>query len=179
MDLNAKRVLYLDSLAAYCFNYNSAQNDDAQIYRLYRKAIIHPDFVSPTERTLAELKNSGSMRLIRKKTAADSIVMYDDMAKKLADQQAYYERYQNETIESSFQLMNFQNYGLGAVSKTSVTHATAKLINPDKIKLMEFGNRVDVYLGVVSFYNIRLGEMKQHAINLLHTLTKEYHLENE
>jgi hypothetical protein len=50
------------------------------------------------------------MRLIRKKAAVDSIIAYDDMAKKLADQQAYYERYQNESVNSSLELLNFKYY---------------------------------------------------------------------
>jgi hypothetical protein len=92
---NTNRVLRLDSLCTYCFNYAGTPKEDQEIYRLYRYALVHPSIISPTERTLSQLKNSGGMRLIRKKQAVDSIISYDDISKKLADQQAYYERFQN------------------------------------------------------------------------------------
>jgi hypothetical protein len=176
IELNKSRIINLDSLANCCFDYNAAKGNDSEIYRLYRLAIIHPDFVSPTERTLSQLKNSGSMRLIRQKAAVDSIVMYDDMAKKLADQQAYYERYQNESVESSFALINFQYYNLGNVHAGVNVYSSAKLLNHDPLQLMEFGNRINVYKGVVSFYNYRLNEMDEHAVNLITSLKKEYQI---
>ena len=61
------------------------------------------------------------MRLIRKKAAVDSIIAYDDMAKKLADQLVYYERYQNESVNSSFELLNFKYYQSGLNGKNAST----------------------------------------------------------
>ena len=176
IELNKIRVINLDSLANCCFDYNATHANDSEIYRLYRLAIVHPDFVSPTERTLSQLKNSGGMRLIIQKAAVDSIVMYDDMSKKLADQQAYYERYQNESVESSFALINFQYYNLGNTHAGANVYSSAKLLNHDPLQLMEFGNRINVYKGVVSFYNYRLNEMNEHAVNLITSLKKEYQI---
>jgi hypothetical protein len=180
---NEKRINHLDSLCADCFSYSGAQGEDAEIYRLYRYGITHPDFISPTERTLLQLKNSGGMRLIRKRAAVDSIIAYDDMAKKLADQQAYYEHYQNETINSAFELLNFKYYqvtlSVNWTKSPATDYVSAQLLNHDKTKVTELGNRVVLYKGVVGFYNFRLTEMQRHAENLITTLRKEYHLENE
>jgi hypothetical protein len=180
--LNTKRANRLDSLAALCFNYDAAQNNDSAVYRLYRFALIHPDFVSPAERTLLQLKNSGGMRLIKKKAAVDSVIQYDDIAKKLADQQAYYERYQNESINPASQIFNFKyfRFGLATGPKAPSNLFTGtKLLTQDKIKLIEFANKITIYHGVVAFYTIRLQEMNDHAVNLINSLQKEYHLENE
>jgi hypothetical protein len=178
-ELNKKRVLRLDTLASLCFNYNASEKKDADIYRLYRSALAHPDFISPTERTLAQLKNSGAMRLIRKKAVIDSIVLYDDLAKKLADQQVYYERYQNESVQSSFQLINFSYYNFGRPITGNIhLYDSARLLSTDKLELIEFGNRINVYEGVVAFYNNRLQETEEHAITLIKTLKTQYHLEN-
>ncbi|HLK30961.1 MAG TPA: hypothetical protein VKT28_20455 [Puia sp.] len=40
--------------------------------------LIYPTFISPTERTIQQLKNAGGMRLIRKKAAVDSIIQKTD-----------------------------------------------------------------------------------------------------
>ena len=119
------------------------------------------------------------MRLIRKKAVIDSIVLYDDLAKKLADQQVYYERYQNESVQSSFQLINFSYYNFGRpITKIMHLYDSARLLSTDKLELIEFGNRINVYEGVVAFYNNRLQETEEHAITLIKTLKTQYHLEN-
>ncbi|MBS1918115.1 MAG: hypothetical protein JST87_17730 [Bacteroidetes bacterium] len=178
---NEKRMDRLDSLCSVCFNYSGTPKEEMEIYRLYRYGLVHPSFVSPTERTLLQLKNSGGMRLIKQKAAVDSIIAYDDMAKKLADQQAYYERYQNETINSSFVLLNFKYYQENLSGRTKILPSDydgAYLLIKDKNKVIELGNRVVVYKGVVGFYNFRLQEMQNHAVNLITTLRKEYHLKS-
>lgn len=123
------------------------------------------------------------MRLIRKKAAVDSIIAYDAMAKKLADQQAYYERYQNESINSSLELLNFkyyQSYHTGMRFKNQASdYTSAQLLNHDKTKVIQLGNRITIYKGVVDFYNARLMEMNIHAVNLITTLKKEYRVENQ
>jgi hypothetical protein len=154
---NEKRINHLDSLCTDCFNYAATPNEDAEIYRQYRYGLAHPDFISPTERTLLQLKNSGGMRLIRKKVAVDSIIAYDDIAKKLADQQAYYERYQNESVNSAFDLLNFKYYQESLSGKRSknpgTDYASAQLLTHDKIKITQLGDRIAIYKGVVTFYN--------------------------
>ena len=168
---NTRRMIALDSLSALCANYDPSKKNDSVLYRLYRVGLVHPEIVSPTERTLLQLKNSGGMRLIKKKAAVDSIILYDDAAKKLADQQAYYERYQNETVGLGLQMFNFQFFRFGAISsKMKVTDAI--LLSQDKTKLIQFANSIAIYAAVVSFYNVRLREMDSHAISLMQTLKK-------
>lgn len=182
IELNNARALHLDTLAMIGFNYDGSPHADQEIYRLYRTAIVHPDFVSPTERTLLQLKNSGGMRLIKSKAAVDSIIVYDDMAKKLSDQQAYYERYQNESIQIAFKLLNFQQYlvGLnGRLAKTPDHIDAPTLLSKDKLRLIEFGNSITIYKGVVGFYVVRLKEMNDHAMSLINTLKREYQVEAE
>src|SRR5579862_6225121 len=175
--LNNKRSYYLDSLGTICNNYDVARYADSTIYILYRAGLVHPSFVSPTERTLLQLKNSGGMRLIRIKEAVDSIIMYDDAAKKLIDQQAYYEMYQNKSVDLAIQIFDFQYFnfrnkkGLLANGKS---YSGVTMLSRDKIKLMAFGNLIDLYNGVVNFYTVRLQEMNDHAVNLINTLKKDY-----
>lgn len=174
MALNKQRVLKMDSLSQYCFNYDITKNYDSIIYKLYRAALSHPDVVSPTERTLSQLKNSGGMRLIRKKTAVDRIIKYDDAGKKIKEQQGFYELSQFELGKYAFELFNFNNYNLGQFIKPA---ASLKLLNNDQSKLVVFGNKVVFYGAVVSFYNERLKQMDKDAEVLINTLRKEYDIE--
>lgn len=174
LSLNKQRILNMDSLAQLCFNYEVAKNYDSSIYWYYRTAMKHPELVSPTERTLSQLKNAGGMRLIRKKNAVDKIIIYDDAGKKLKEQQEFYELYQNELGKHAFELLNFRYYNPGKYTGLAVS---PKLLNNDKVKLIVFGNLVSVYEGVLIYYNIRLQEMDKDAIALINTLRKEYHIE--
>jgi hypothetical protein len=178
--LNLERQAHLDSLAYLCANYSGKDADDAAFYRHWSFGMIHPAVISPTERTMQQLKSGGGMRLIRKKSAVDSIVSYDDAAKKLADQQGYYELYQNAAATNSFTLFNFRNFRF--IQSHSVFHdndTSYKLLSQDKTALIEFGNKVSVYEGVINFYNTRLLEMKSHAAALIKTLKEAYDIEDQ
>jgi hypothetical protein len=169
--LNKLRMFNMDSLAQLCFNYDVTKNYDPAIYKFYREALTHPDIVSPSERTLSQLKNSGGMRLIRNKSAADKIIIYDGAGKKLKDQQVFYDMFQNEVGRHAFELFNFKYY-----APDKYKAASPKLLNNDKAKLIVFGNLVSVYRGVLTYYNYCLQEMDKDAVTLINTLRKEYHV---
>ena len=136
--MNALRAARPDSLALLCIHYDASGRTDARIYRLYRAALAHPDFITPTERTLQ----------------------------------------QNETVTVAPQLFNFEEFSLGVSARRSKPlsddDSTLRLLSHDKSKLMDFGNRIMIYQGVVSFYNVRLKEMNAHAVALIQTLKNEY-----
>ncbi len=165
--------------------YDASKLNDAILYIQYGKSTYHPDFVSPVERTLTQLKNSGSMRLIRKKAAVDSIIAYDDEAKKLADQQGAYEHYLNNWAEQAEQIFNLKYMYTQTAALKVKTSKPGDIIYNDlmltrgKKMLTKAGNSVSVYGGVVAFYIARLRETEVHSINLIHTLQKEYNLEDE
>ena len=174
--INMRRIGKLDTLATLCFMYGDKSIKAAQIYNAFFPCLRHPDFVNPTERTLMQLKNSGGMRLIEKKVAADSIIQYDDFIKKLADQQVWYENMLTALVETS---MHVINYKYNVVDPTTLKNVPAPmdsstLVTADNLKIIELGNRASIYKAVVRFYIIRLKEGNQHAINLINTLQKEY-----
>ena len=170
--VNTLRANRLDTLALLCLNYDATMNYD--IHRFFRYGLIHPDFITPTERTIQQLKNAGGMRLLRKKDAINSIVQYDDIAKKLINQQAFYELYQNKSIDAGSKVINFENLKLGSLQ---FRNTSGKLSNTDNLKLIEFGNMVYMYSGVVKFYVTRLKDTNGQAVRLTETLEKEYDLD--
>ena len=173
--LNLERAGYADSLSIACLNYRGTQPENTNIYETHRNCIYRPDLVYPTDRTLFQLKNSGGMRLIRKKKAAERIIAYDNSGKRLINQQTYYETYLNDLTNSSAQLMNFLVLW-GHSRKEVHPYDTAKLINPDRLKLMEMGNIAVIYKGVLLQYINRLKEMEKESVVLINTLKKEYHI---
>ncbi len=180
IDFNVARVYKLDSLAMVCFNYGLSEKDDPILNKLYRSCLRHPDFVSPTERTMTQLKNSGGMRLLRNKTAADSILGYDDFAKKLIDQQGWCEEMLRKLVDQCMPIFNFKySSSLDPVTlKISIpaSYDSARLIKNDKALLIELGNRAIMYKNVVLFYLLLLHEGEKHAVNLMQTLRETYHI---
>ena len=59
IEQNKKLLRFVDSLAAFCFNYDVTKKGDYDIYRLYRRVLTNSDAIKPTEITLLQLKNSG------------------------------------------------------------------------------------------------------------------------
>jgi len=178
ISLNKMRVLKLDTLAEGCFNYGTPGNDDACLYSVIKACIQHPDFVCPVERTMLQLKNAGSMRLIQRSDAVESIILYDEMTKKLLNQQGYYELHLRVLIDQTEQLFNLKCFPLNHHTLRWESDpdglASAKLINQNKNSIIEFGNKAKIFQGIVMFYLVRLEEAKQHALNLIKTLKKEY-----
>lgn len=173
---NERNLLYVDSLATACYNYEIGISNDYEIYRLYRHLLSSVEALKPTERTLLQLNNSGGMRLIRNKPSADMIIFYDGFEKDIKGQQEVAYKLKYEFANASFDLFNFKYFNLG---KSLSVSQNAQLLNHDKIKLTQFANRIAIYGGVLTKYNLDLKEMKENAVKLINTLQKEYHLTEE
>ena len=101
------------------------------------------------------------------------IIFYDGCEKDVKDQQEVVNKLKYEFANASIELVNFNYFNLGR--DVNVSH-DAKLLNHDKIKLTQFANRIAIYGGVLTKYNIDLEEMNENALKLINTLQKEYHL---
>ncbi len=176
--LNKLRVLRLDTISNLCFNYASPEKNDPSMYDVVRYCIKYPDFAIPVERTMFQLKNAGGMRLIQNKDAIDSIIFYDEMAKKVVNQQDYYELHLRVLLEATEELFNLKCFPLNhktlrwAVDTKAL--ASARLMDHDKNKIITFGNKAKIFQGILIFYLVRLEEAKKHATNLIGTLKREY-----
>ncbi len=181
IEINRLRVLRLDTLATLCFNFNASSGNDNNLYNVMKYCIKHPDFVTPVERTLSQLKNSGGMRLIEEPTASDCIINYDEVTKKMVNQQQYYELHLNVLIDATEEIFNLKYFPLNPLTfkweNGYDSKSPAKLINYDKIKLIELGNKAKLFQGIVLFYITRLEETNQNAQNLIETLKHEYHID--
>ncbi len=180
IEMNNKRVFKLDTIANRCFSYGNPGNNDASLYSVIKACIQHPDFVCPVERTMAQLKNAGGMRLIENKIAVDSIIFYDNMLKKVVNQQDYYELHLKVLLDATEKMFNMTYFPLNPKTlkweSDPKAMSSAKLITRDKTTIIEFGNKAKILQGIVMFYIVRLNEARQHAVNLIETLKHEYHI---
>lgn len=180
INLNIIRILKLDTLARKCFEYNKSIKNDQEIFKSFIECSRHPYFVSPAERTLSQLKNSGGMRLIKKENASNAIALYDEFSKKLLNQQSYYEQYLNKLLEQSMDIFNYRYFSKDPLEFSLIVDqdfkSNAKLLTGDKDKIFQFANRLILHKAILIFYVKRLKEGNRHAGRLIHELKKEYNL---
>lgn len=175
---NKQRVKNLDSFASLCFNYE--KDNDYKIFYRYMVSLRHPDFVSQTDRTLAQLKNAGGMRLITKKTTADSIIQYEDYFKKLTNQQGWCEGMLKDLLNAGISIFNFKYLPKyeGERIKQSIDDFknTAKIESPNEKLMVGLGNIASTYGAITEYYLILLKEGKQRSIDLIKVLKTDYEI---
>ena len=172
--VNEERVKILDSLASTCFNYNIKEGKDPELFIQNYKAYTHPYFVTHTDRTLAQLKNTGSMRLISDKSIVDALIEYEGYFGKLTNQQVWYESALNNLIESGIPVFNFKyRRRLDQEFYKDIFYKTAKLNTTNKQLIIELGNRAVMYSTITQYYLILLKEGNKRSIGLIKTLEND------
>lgn len=174
---NGERVLYLDSLVNKSYDFSATNEDRLALNRYFSQVVRHPEFLTPTELTMQQLKNAGGMRLIKSTASINEIIRYDTKLKKIANQQVYYENYQNKAIDIGTKIFNIQNliWILRNPGKTG-TQEKYKLLTEDEMKLKELGNSIAMYKGIIEYYVILLKGLDQQGEVLIQTLNDEYKL---
>jgi hypothetical protein len=181
------------NLAETIYNYNLKELRIDTILKMYRKLAIgyndtlrrnlytlrgFPDFIY-TDRTMQQLKNSGSMRLIRHKKAADGIVGYDSKVRDLGIdvdaleeiflqvEHLWYEIFDEEDL-----LLDQKNKSIPEMEKGNKNY----LLKNDKATLGKLNNEIMDFRDVCGMVKKQEEELKQKAIGLIVLLKKEYHL---
>ena len=175
ININNQKILRLDTLSNMCFKYSGSEDDKLTINKFFVEAIVHPEFFTSTELTMQQLKNAGGMRFIKKKKAINEIIRYDTKLKEIANQQLYYENYQNKAIEIGTDIFNI-NAMLFAIRNMDggLSSNVPDLLNEDPLKLMKLGNNVTMYQGIVLYYVRLLEELKEQGTIMEQTLRDAY-----
>ena len=177
IDVNTQKIKGLDSLLNICFNYRDTDADKLDINRHFIQVLYHPEFLTPTDLTMQQLKNAGGMRLIKSKTAINDIIRYDTKLKKITNQQLYYENYQNKAIDRGTEIFNIQNLLFALRNPDErMSPKYYELLVKDDLKLKEFGNSIAMYKGIIEYYVRLLSEMNEQGDVLMETLKSEYKL---
>jgi len=138
-----------------------------------------PDFIK-SDRTMQNLKNSGSMRLIQKGKAAESITEYDlairDLeidVQGLTDifndlRKSWYEVFDDEALEIDMRTKSEAQLELGNKNY---------LLRADKALLGRFNNEIRDYKLLCGYVAGRERNLKIQATQLIALLKNEYHLD--
>jgi hypothetical protein len=161
-----KRILNIDSLLTSLGKSEiKTQSNDA--YKLWLKTIGFPDFVQ-NDRTIQQLKSSGSLRIIRNGAVSDKIMEYDQAVRLLDVTQT-----NMNTIASDNTLFS-QIFNINELNKKN--GAIVELTDSGKSKLNEaYGNRF--------FWRFNLLGLRSRFVNLNTKgkevsafIKKEYHI---
>jgi hypothetical protein len=166
----------LDSIV-YILN---EKDPDKNAYDLYRLGSMTGRIVevSFNDRTSSQLKNAGTMRLIRNSDLSDSIQNYwtfvkadESTAQKMFD-------FQVKSGDLSVQIMSNKYNERQDPSKPLAfsIKKDAKLVNSDAKLIVQLSNRVHSRLLVLYFYLSSIRETKEVALRLIDLIKKEYHL---
>ena len=168
--VNEERVNIVDSLASMCFNYTVKAKKDPELFIQNNKAYVHPFFVTHTDRTLAQLKNTGSMRLITDNSIVDALIEYEGYFEKLTNQQVWYENALNNLIESGIPVFNFKYIPKNRQGFDELFYKNEKLMTTNKQLIIELGNRAVMYSSITQYYLVLLKEGNKRSMELIKTL---------
>ena len=168
----------LDSLIMHLSkpDYKKYGND---IY-YYARNVTRPQYFSPNDRTLQQLKNSGALRLIRKLSVSDSIMYYDQQLRYLLTLNEDERSIRNDFREaigyvfdgkifySQIDSVDFANYNRPS--------GNPALILNDDVSINRVISAAQYLKTVVRGVRVRQERLKATAANLLTFLQKEYDL---
>lgn len=136
------------------------------------------------DRTIDQLKNSGTFRLIRNKAVSDGISLYDGFIRN------YITDMQNTFIQKLWQGINdagndifkssvFREYLKSGnfTSQAVVLPNTPYFLTNDKIVLEKFINKLDQYAVSLDWFRMNIDRALQQNRALDSLIRKEYHLE--
>jgi len=151
-------------------------------FRFYIKTNTEHIYI-PIAPTIQQLKNSGNLRLIRKKLVLDSILIYhSNITGLLQNQSDYVLEYNKRLIRDQEKAVDFSglNQYLNDIVSGQVNDDRSEydlsLFSNDKQKLKELSN---LFIGTKAselFYINVLGTMKEQATALILFVKKEYRL---
>jgi hypothetical protein len=146
----------------------------------YARNLTRPQYFSPNDRTLQQLKNSGALRLIRNLRVSDSIMAYDQHLRYLAilseDERSIRDNFRDligivfdgKTLYSQIDTADYSNYNR-PVGNPALFMNDASSIN----RLISYAQYLKT---VVRGVRVRQERLKATAVHLLDFLQKEYHL---
>jgi hypothetical protein len=173
--LRRQRIDMIDSLVAFLGSPGLNGNRNNAYY--YARSISPPLNIFPNDRTIQQLKNSGTMRLVRNRTISNSIMAYDQKVR-----QVQFEMGDEVEIRAEYRIIARK------IFDTKVFHAIIagdtisrpvhypKLFSSDPALLNELIGAIQYTKRVHQALLKRSGELLTQAIQLMKEIKKEYHL---
>ena len=169
---------FLDTTVNLLF---AGKTDSASISKLYRLNLgtLGSRGVRLIERTTAQLKNAGGLRLVENNKISDQIAVYWHWASFIQAYGESTEELKMRAREKSYLIFNngfYQNQELG--NNNEKVKPGAKLMTTDRNTLLEYANRLHHIKNALRNVSIvQIDKTKKVAIELMEELQKEYHVE--
>ncbi len=169
-------IRYFDSLLYLLKNYDDSHLND--IYYYSRFAGRNTTF-KYHDRTIEQLKGSGSVRLIKNSLAADSITIYDnEVIKGVLNQQEFELQVRFNIISNYGSLFNAFEWNEMLDSNTTILRKlhNPDLFNKDQKLINNFAVQIITLKTAYRITNVQLRDAIKSAEALSAFLKKEYHL---
>ena len=133
-----------------------------------------------TDRTTAQLKNTGGLHLIKNATLVANLFNYWTIVEIMKHTSENYYELRIHAREKSYSIFNAKYYTSEAVNNDVFEGTNPKLMTTDVFTLNEFANRLGhLKTGNQSTYIPNLHVAFKTAVKLIDLIRKEYQLPNE
>ncbi len=177
MQVRKQYINYYDSLVLLL---NKREKRDMNDIYFYARFVGRTTEFKYHDRTIQQLKNSGNMRLVRNKNAADSITIYDNESiKMILNQQEIEPRFRNDILSYHIGKIfdaNVWNEMVNNAAFISRPNGNPDLITSDPKLINDFTIQVITLKTAYRITNSYIVTALQSAENLAAYLKKEYHL---
>ncbi|MDQ6756182.1 MAG: hypothetical protein M3004_04520 [Bacteroidota bacterium] len=175
------RIRIQDSLM---LSFDSINNGQYRLFMRNIKSITgFPDFIN-ADATVQQLKNSGGFRLIKNKSAVDSIMAYTSRVQSTLINQSSLSALLKELNAVRYEIINYRELFKEQMNAKAKEQIKAEPIDylqiHDKRELEKFFDKIYRFQDLMRIIqSINFVPLKQHAARLIVFLQKEYHLQNE
>ena len=178
IQLRTKRIVMLDSLSLLLNeNVNLSNLSILYYYSLQTGRIATFQFIY-NDRTIQQLKNSGSLRLIRNKIVSDSITLYYSSIRRLENVEEREERNFHDLKPYRLKIFDGRIYDrmLTKNDRIQRPEGNPSLLQYTKDDLNGFiGNLYYEKASNIAYISFSI-DLRKKAINVMNTIKKEYHL---
>lgn len=153
--------------------------EDAGVVTFYR---LHAESlrvlkVGYEDRTSSQLKNSGSLRMVKNSKIADAIRAYWETIKQIENISNAYNEFGGKTTDVGVQIFNNKFYQKGNANNpfNIVIDPLAKLADNNPKLLVQYSNRKRTQWNILNSYQPALMRSKAEATDLIALINNEYH----
>ncbi|MEO7292098.1 MAG: hypothetical protein ABIW34_03285 [Ginsengibacter sp.] len=150
-----------------------SQGDIKKLYE-YNITSLSGFLISLNDRTEAQLKNSGGLRLITNKKVIDGIVDYWKGAERSKKIETDLNELRIKAREKSYLIFDSKFYAKQFTAGQRAVLDDAQLMTKDYITLTEFSNRIAHIKNLVSVYILFLKVQNEKSDSLMVVIDKEY-----
>src|SRR5579871_2148829 len=164
---NKMKIEKLQGLMSFSFK---NLNDPIIRKRFYRSCnfIGYYSVFKSNDATMLQLKNSGGLRLIKRKNIADSISFYDNAVKIIYAAEVFYSNTTDYAIKADREVLDYSTtYDSSYFKNDSLTDKPLPFISNDSQKIKMLFNMVDFEIGATENYVKNIERRLPFAIRLI------------